>query len=187
MLLLDSESSNSTEQCTSEGAGISTELPCKNLSSTEPLNKGKHNQDVENESTHSWAPEIPKMIQLKQALWEARSRAQSAPWPGTVPLNILLFFLLLSCLGHRLWDPTRLAALIKTFTSLQAAEKSSERFGPWGQKIKEHKQKEDYVLKLDNLAQILPKYAAWNKDLLKNISEFNCENWSELWFSENMI
>lgn len=181
-MLLYSESSNSTEQCTSEGAGISTELPWEYLSSTEPLNKGKHDQDVENESTHSWTPEIPKMIQLKQALWEARSRAHSAPWPGTVPLNILLFFLLLSCL----WDPTRLSALIKTFSSLQAAEESSERFGPWGQKIKEPKQKEDYVLELDNLAQILPKYAAWNKDLIKNISKFNCENWSELWFSENM-
>lgn len=80
---------------------IATEPPCENPCSTEPLNKGNHDQDAENESTHSWTPEIPKMIQLSQALWEARSRAHTALSTGTVPLNILLLFLLLSCLGHR--------------------------------------------------------------------------------------
>lgn len=92
---------------------IATEPPCENLSSTEPLNKRNHDQDVANESTHSWTPEIPKMIQLSQALWEVE--------PGLTQLYRLELFPWTPCCSFccspvwvtDTWDPSRLSALIK--------------------------------------------------------------------------
>lgn len=167
------------QQCTSEGAVIAIELPRENPSSTEPLNKGKHDQDVENESPHSWIPEIPEMIPLNQALWEARPRAHTAVLTGTAPLNILLFFCCSPGWATDIWDPSRLSALIKKLHIPPGCRGKLRKVCSIRTENKGTQTKGGLYFRIGQsiLAQILLEYAAWNKDLIKNISRLNCENW----------
>lgn len=147
---------------------FATELPCENPSSTEPLNKGKHDQDAENKSPHSWTHETPKTKQSSQ-----RPGLTQHYWLQLFPWAPCCSFCCSPAWAAHIWHPTRLLALIKKLhippgcrgklrkvCSIRTENKGSQTKGGWcsgiGQSI---------------LAQILPKHAAWNKDLLQNISK----------------
>lgn len=65
------------QQCTSSGAVTATELHSEIWSFSEPQNKGKNHQDVENESPCSWTPSVPQTIPPIKPLWSTSARFHS--------------------------------------------------------------------------------------------------------------
>lgn len=126
-------------------------------------------------------PWNPQNYSIKPSPVRGQSRAHTALWTGTVPLNILLFFLLLSCLGHRLWDPTRLSALIKKLHIPPGCRGKLRKVCSISIKNKGRQTKGGLCFGIGHL-----EFFQNMQDLLKNISKLNCENWSELWFNKNM-